>query len=223
KFKSWAKKQLRFVTQDSKLKTAEDFERWYDRWDALDTAAPEFNFNRITLMREVILKDKNRLLRRVAMLAAVRLKAYELAEDMATLLGNRKEKATVQGCLSVLVGKKPETAEEVSAWASKNLEAKLAGQKPLRFVAAALHGDAAKTAKVIAGGKTYLEALTRFPKNEKLGDEACEILIKITGEKNLEPQDWSTWYRENKAKIGKDGKLPKAKTPAKKVPAVKKP
>lgn len=222
KFKSWAKKQLRIVTQDSKMKKVEEFESWYDRWDALDTAANGYHFNRITLMKEVILKDKNRLMRRVAMLAAVRLKAYELAEDMATLLGNKKEKETVQGCLSVLVGKKPESAEEVSAWASKNLEGRLAEQRELRFVAAALHGDAAKKAKVAAGGKVYLEALSRMAKNELLGDQACELLIKITGEKKLQPQDWSTWYRENKDKIGKDGKLPKAKKPAKK-PVIKKP
>jgi hypothetical protein len=213
KFKSWAKKQLRSITQDSKLSKVEDFNQWYERWEAMDTAASDHAYQRIPLLKQIISSDKNALLRKVAMLVAVRLRAVELVEDIGALISSKKERALALDCLSVLMGDKPADAEAVSAWAVKNLETELAKQAPKRFVAAALAGDAAKKAKVVSGGKTYLEELVALAKDEGYGEEVCGLLAKITGEK-LEAAGWSNWWRTNNEKIGKDGKLPKAKKPA---------
>jgi hypothetical protein len=222
KFSSWAKKQLRFVTQDSRLGKAQKFEQWFDNWEAMDTAAYDHAYNRINLLREIISKNKSRLLRKVAMLAAVRLRAVELAEDIAPLLSNKRERSLARDCLSVLIGKKPDDEAEVSAWAEKNLKAALKKEQPKRFVSEALRGDDGKRKTLVAAGKTYLPQLVLLARDGKYGFEVCALLTKITGEKH-EAREWSNWWRKNKEKIGKDGRLPKAKkvkSPTAKSPAV---
>lgn len=211
--RSWAKKFLRKITGDSKLKSPEDFEKWHGTWFALDDAGVAHNYNAIELMRQTIGESKNRLLRKVAVLAAVRLRAVELSPEIAKLLDSRAEKTLASDCLSVFMNRKPKDAAEVDAWYAAEGEKTLKKQAPKRLVCKAARGDEAAQKQVKEGGKTYLETLVYLARDPAIGGRICDLLEAIT-KQSMKAEEWSAWFRDNKAKIGKNGQLPKPKKPS---------
>lgn len=207
--KTWAKKALREITGDSKLKKVEDIKHWHKTWEALDQAAAEYAYDRIELLRQVILLNKNTLLKKAAVLAAVRLKAVELAPDIATMLKKRKDKAFAQDCLSVFMNSKPKTLAEVQAWYAAEGQRVLKGQAPKRLVIKAAKGDKAAQMKITKTGKRYLSVMTRLARDPKIGPALCALLKTVTGEDKA-ASEWQAWYEANKDKIGRDGRLKKA-------------
>ena len=210
--RSWAKKRLREITGDSRLRKPEDFKAWSDTWSLLDRSGPEHNYEAIPELRKVLREEKNRLLRKLAMLSAVRLRAVEAAEDIAPLLDGRGDEPKVAAdCLSVLIGKRPKDEKEVKAWVDASLEKALADQQSRRDIARAAKGDEALTKTIVSAGKTWLSELVRWSRDPHIGEGVRGLLVKITGETKIGPDDWQSWWAKNKDKVGKDGKLPKPK------------
>jgi hypothetical protein len=205
--KSWARKHLRRITFDSKLKTADDFTTWHDRWQAIDAAPTEHAYERIELLRQTLSGDPNRVLRKAAMLTAVRLMAVELTGELAALLDEPRDEALARDCLSVLIGRAPKDRAEAEAWATEHGASALEAQQGRRRAARAARGDEGAAREVIAGGKRDLGELVKLSRDPKVGAQAASLLTKITGVKQ-DADKWRAWWQENHPKLDANGRLP---------------
>ena len=204
----WARKTLRSITLDSSLKTADDFEAWYKVWAALDLADDDLAFERIPLMKTT-LSNKSRFLRKVAVLAALRLRAVELVPKIGELLDQPAEKKLAADTLSVLTGEAIADAAAARAWFKDKGEAALARQQPRRTAALAAAGVEAERKRLRAKPKRYLEELIKLSRHDRLGQGARDLLFGITGAR-VKPGRWDAWYRKNKDKLDAKGRLKKS-------------
>lgn len=203
--KSWARRQLRAITQDSSLKDPEDFAKWYKNWYQLDSAGSGLAYDRIDLIRAT-LKDKNRLLRKIAMLAASRLKAVECVKDIAPLLDQHHDKDVARSCLHVLMNRPPKSRADAEEWAENEGEKALKKQQAERVVVLAIRGQSEALKTLLAKPKQAIPKILKYCRHTHLGSKASRLLSKITKVKNR-PEKWRAWWDKNKAKVGANGRL----------------
>jgi hypothetical protein len=204
--RGFARRQLRTITQDSTLKTRDEFQKWQRRWQSLDQAGEQRAYGRIPLMKEC-LQGKNRILRQVAMLAAARLMAVELVPVIAALLDQPRERPLAANCLLSLMGRQVESRADAEEWADKQGPAALKEQLAVRQLFKAIAGDREAIKVVCAAGKKHLSDLVRIVKKKAFQKGAQSLLEKITGETKIKSEKWLDWWRKNEEKIGADGRL----------------